>query len=318
MTPIIFSLLFGFFCLWKGGDWLIDGASAIGKRLGISPIILGLTLIAFGTSAPELVVSLIASFQGNPDIIVGNVVGSNMANTCLILGITGLIFPIILTKQAIKTELFINLAVTAVLLLFVAVITPLHVTFVAALILSGLFLLFLKLLVTKEHPLENAALVVTHEPEVTNSISQSIIWFALGCTLLPLGGHLVVKSAISAAALLAISQATVSLLVVAIGTSLPELFTCIAAARKKESELALGNIIGSNIFNFSLILSISAFIKTVPFQSDLLVDLALLVGLSITLLSVLIFKPQHRLSRFQSLALVIVYIMYVVMVVGRG
>ena len=318
MILIIFSLVCGFFCLWKGGDWLVDGASEIGHRLNISPMVLGLTLIAFGTSAPELIVSLIASFQSKPDIIIGNILGSNIANTCLILGITGAICPIILSKKSIKTELFINLAVTSVLLLFVVVLTPLYISSVAGVVLIVIFLFFLKQLISQDAPVKESMLVLTHVPEKPRSFFQSIVWVSLGCTLLPLGGHLVVNSAILSAQILNISESLISLIVVAIGTSLPELFACLSAARKKESEMALGSIIGSNIFNISLILSVSSFVSPIAFGEPLIVDLSLLFGLSVVLLSVLIFKPQHRLSRQQSVGLIIIYALYIFMVVGRG
>lgn len=265
---MISFLLFGlgFFLLWKGGEYVVDGASALARRFSISEIVIGLTLVSIGTSLPELVINIIASINDESDIVFGNIIGSNISNTLLILGLTGIIFPFNLSKINLKKEIFLYSVIVLFLiglLFFSSSHTGYTLTFFSGIgLLIFCFISIYLFYIQTKHSSESK--------QESIKLSTASFYFVLGCVLLPLGGHWVVISAISIANLIGISTSIISLFAIALGTSLPELVTSVVAAKKKNSSLALGNIIGSNIFNITFVLATSILITPlkIPFQNN--------------------------------------------------
>lgn len=307
---IIYYLLVvvGFGALILGANWLVNGASALAKKNNISDLAIGLTIVAFGTSAPELVVSIIASINGYSDIVVGNVIGSNNFNLFFILGLSGLILPIKVQSSTAWKEIPISLIITLLLLLLLN-----NFSFSGkgslgrfdSIILLILFVLFLYY-VFKQMKKENNSF--THESQK----SLFKIWglIVIGLTGLVAGGQLVVNNSVEIAASLGVSEKIIGLTIVAAGTSLPELVTSVVAAIKKNSDIAIGNVIGSNIFNILLILSVSGLINPVPYNIKFNLDMYLLIGGTIFLLSSMITGERKKLDRWEASVLLGLYILY--------
>ena len=259
--PYIF-LIAGFAFLVKGADFLVDGASSIAKKFGISALVIGLTIVAFGTSAPELIVNIFASIQGNTDIAIGNILGSNIANILLILGISAMIYPLAVGKGTVWKE--IPLGLLAIIVVAIMANDRLidgggfsGLTRIDGFILISFFIIFLY------YTFGISKAQGTGEPEESNRIHEysffrSGIMVVAGLAGLTLGGKWIVDSAVVIAEQIGLSQAVIGLTIVAIGTSLPELATSAIAAFKKNTDIAVGNIVGSNIFNVFWILGISA------------------------------------------------------------
>jgi cation:H+ antiporter len=307
-------LLLGFSGLFFGGNWLITGANAIGKRLGISDFILGLTLVAFGTSAPELVVSTFAVLQNKPDLIFGNIIGSNIANTLLILGLTGIVFPIHIGSTFLKEKIRFNVACIMVLalLLFNVFWGGSQLIIVDGIILLTLFALYLYKVFGKHKE-------DTDIPEqISGNIGKSLVIFFAGCILLPLSGKMVINSAVSIAQIVGISEALISLVAIAIGTSLPELVTSIIAARKKQADLVLGNIIGSNIFNITLILGFSSLLSPLNYSPVFNFDLIVMCLSVVGLILLTYLSKSQRISKKSGAIMVLLYIGYIAVISLRG
>ena len=254
----IFIFLVGLFFIVKGADWLVDGASSVAKRLGISDFVIGLTIVGMGTSAPEMVVSFIGAIQGNADIAIGNVMGSNIFNVLLILGVTAVICPMTITSLNRRKDIPINIFITVLLL----GLGMTHKLFgfgtdtlgrLEGAILVVLFATYIYLSFRFDVPDENS-----DEDEKPVSIGKSVFMIVAGLAGLILGGQFFVNSATSIAKMIGVSDKFIAITILAGGTSMPELATCIVAAAKKKGQLALGNILGSNVFNILLILGGSA------------------------------------------------------------
>lgn len=260
----IFILLMSLVVLVWSADKFVFGASSLARNLGISPMIIGLTIVAMGSSAPEMMTAATASFQGNPNLGIGNAIGSNITNIALVLGITALFQPLSVSSSTIKREIPLLLAITAVayLMLFND-----HFSFIEGLILFiGFIVYIITLLVialksTKNRPCDDP-MIIEAEKEVPKAVStkQSVLWLVVGILLLPLSASYLVDSSIFIAQAFGISDLVIGLTIVAIGTSLPELAASIMSIIKKEDDLALGNIIGSNIFNILAVLSLTGLI----------------------------------------------------------
>lgn len=316
MTISILLIIAGFILLIKGADWMVSGASALAKKNKISDLAIGLTIVAFGTSAPELVVNSIASFQNHSDIVFGNVIGSNNFNLFVILGIVGLIFPIRVQSTTVWKE--IPISFLAVLLLF---FLANGFFFQDANILSRfdgfiLFVFFAFFLLyvyvqLKAEPIE------TETP--IEYLSNLKIWglIILGLSGLIFGGKLVVDNAIEIATDLGVSEKIIGLTIVAAGTSLPELVTSVVAAFKKNSDIAIGNIIGSNIFNVFFILSVSSFIRPIKFDVAFNTDIYLLGGGTILLFMAMFIGGRKKLDRWQAGILLAVFIAYTAYLIGN-
>lgn len=313
----------GFVALIKGADLLVDGAASLAGRLGVSSLVIGLTIVAFGTSAPELVVNLLASWQGNTEIAIGNVLGSNIVNILLILGISSIFYPLAVQKGTVWKEIpFALLAVTLLALMAndVAIDGAATSTLsrIDGFILLSFFIIFLYYI----YGLTQSESKNTNETE-DRSDSQfttlrSIAMVLVGIIGLVIGGKWIVDGAVAFATAFGLSEALIGLTIVAIGTSLPEMATSITAAYKKNVDIAVGNIVGSNIFNVFWILGLSSAIRPLPFSETLSIDLLVTFGATLVLFLALFVGKKHTLERAQGVVLVILYILYIVYLILRG
>ena len=305
----ILLLSFAFGLLIRGANWLVDGASALAKKYSISDLAIGLTIVAFGTSAPELVVNSFASFQNHQDIVFGNIIGSNNFNLYVILGITGLITPLIVKSSTVWKE--IPISFIAIIMLFVLANDFLFIdqhilTRIDGLLLLTLFGFFL-FYVYKQLKTETAEQNIQQKNFSVMKIWSFII---VGLICLVIGGRLVVTNAVQIAATLGVSEKIVGLTIVAAGTSLPELATSVVAAIKKNSDIAVGNIIGSNIFNIFLILGISSLIRPVDYDRIFNTDLYLLTFGTIILFIAMFTGERKKLDRWEAVVLLLIYVGY--------
>lgn len=320
MTFILFII--GFVLLVKGADVMVTGASALAKRLGVSALVIGLTIVAFGTSAPELVVNLLASLNGNTDIAIGNVVGSNIANILLILGISAIIYPLAVQEGTAWKE--IPFALLAILVLFFMASDSVlngDVSSVLSrgdgLVLISFFVIFMYYIfgVAKKTPAQEDN---AEEPIPDLSSFRSIGMIVGGLVALVIGGKWIVDGAVSFASMFGVSQSLIGLTIVAVGTSLPELATSVVAASRKQADIAVGNVVGSNIFNVFWILGISATIAPLPFAETLLRDVLLATLVTLALFLALFIGKRHTLDRWQGALFVAMYIFYIGYLILRG
>ena len=303
-------LIISFVILVKGADLFVLGAAGLGSRMKISPLIIGLTIVAFGTSAPELAVSLVASIRGQNGIAVGNVIGSNIFNILVVLGASALVSPLVIRRSLIVKDIPFMLVATAVLGLFCCdvwlsrykvdgeKIVPSHFVLSQAegIVLLLLFCIFFYYLISdalnkKEQQLDEVI-------KRNLSVFRLIIYLIAGLIAIIGGGNLVVESATRIARFFKISEEVIGLTICAIGTSLPELVTSIVAARKGENEIAIGNVVGSNIFNLLFILSISVIISPIVLGAEVVLDLLLLFGISLLVYFVSLKGKIGRVSGF--------------------
>lgn len=295
--------------LIKGADILVDGASVIARRMGISALVIGLTIVSFGTSAPELVVNVLASLQGSTDLAIGNILGSNIANILLILGVSAAIYPIKISRGTVWKE--IPLALLAVIVMGIMANDALvdhrnfsELTRVDGIIFIAFLIIFLYYVFSIKKEGEDGALVHKHSTKVA---SFMVIGGLIGLTL---GGKWVVDGAVAIASALGASEGVIGLSVVSIGTSLPELATSAVAALKKEPDIAVGNVVGSNIFNIFWILGVSAIINPLPFSPEFLRDVYMLVGATLLLFIFMFIGRRNELERSQGLGFLAIYVIY--------
>ncbi len=313
-------LLVGFVFLIKGAGFLVDGSSSLAKKMNISNLVIGLTIVAFGTSAPELFVNLFASLNGTTDIAIGNIVGSNIANILLILGISAIIYPLKVGKGTVWKEIPLSLLAAGLLLVMAndALIDGVNfnaLTRIDGIILIAFFVVFLYytfgIAGETEDESEESSLPVY-------SGMRSVGLIILGLVGLVIGGQWIVSSAIAIALSMGLSDTLIGLTIVAIGTSLPELATSAVAAYKKNTDIAVGNVVGSNIFNIFWILGLSSIISPLPFASKLNFDLLAMVGASALLFVWMFLGKRHVLERWQGIFFVCTYIVYLAVIILRG
>lgn len=313
-------LIVGFGLLIKGADYFVEGASNIAKLLRIPPILIGLTVVAFGTSAPEAAVSISAALKGSGSIALGNVIGSNIFNASLIIGITAIIYPLKVQKLTIIKEIPLALLSSIVLLVMMADrglqgFSENLLTRSDGLILLAFFSIFLYYVI--EIAINSRENTKTEDTMVSNvNTGKSILYTLIGLLAIVFGGDLVVKNSISVALALGMSETLVGLTIVAVGTSLPELVTSITAALKNESEIALGNVIGSNIFNILFILGISSTITPVMVDQKVFFDA--LVMIFVTLVLLLSASSNRNVSRTEGIFLAIGYLIYTIYIIIRN
>lgn len=310
LTYILFTA--GFFLLIKGADLLVEGAASIAKKLKISSIVIGLTIVAFGTSAPEFIVNIFASWQGNSEIAVGNILGSNIANILLILGVAAVIYPITAKKNTVLKEIPLSLLAIVVLGLMandrlIDGTAWSGITRIDGLVLLAFFAIFLYYTFSITKSDED---IVESEIKVI-SYGKAVLFIILGLVGLVVGGKWIVDGAVRLAEFFNISQSLIGLTVVAVGTSLPELATSAVAAYKKQSDIAIGNIVGSNIFNIFWILGISAVINPLPFGAHSNPDIAMTIFASALLFAVMFIGKRHVIERWQGAFMIAVYVGYV-------
>ncbi|MDG1720828.1 MAG: calcium/sodium antiporter [Bacteroidia bacterium] len=295
-------LLVGVFLLLIGGDFLVKSAASLAKKLNISPFLIGVTVVSFGTSAPELIVSLKAAFNGSSGIAIGNVIGSNIANLALVLGITVLIRPIVLDPKKLRFSWFAMLVAS---LMFLGFSIDGILDRVDGLFLISGLILFLILSIRKRDDS-----FVEEELEKTLKTNLIPVYFIFGAAGLYYGSELLVDSAITIAKSFGISEFIIGVSVVALGTSLPELVTSIIAIIKGQSSISVGNLIGSNVFNIFAVLGITSAVNPLKADSFLIaIDLPIMLG--VTLLTGLFLLVSKKLGRVEGLLLITIYIMYI-------
>lgn len=295
-------LVVGFTLLVKGADWFVDGAAGIAEKFGIPQLVVGLTIVAMGTSLPEAAVSISAALKGSADITIGNIVGSNILNILIILGITGVITPVAVQKSTVKIEIPFMLVISC-LLLFVGKSGNV-VTFGEGIVLWIFFIVYLSYLfyvALKDKQLQD------------DEIEQQPIWKLLiltvvGLVLVVFGSNVTVDAATSIAKILGMSERFIGLTIVALGTSLPELVTSVSAARKGKADIAIGNIVGSNIFNILFVVGTASLVTPVIFQPEFMVDMLISVGAGI-LLWLCVCKDKV-LKRWGGILLLVAYLGY--------
>lgn len=315
MITQILLLIIGFSILIKGADWLVDGASALARKHKISELAIGLTIVAFGTSMPEFVVNTFAAYQSHSDIAFGNIIGSNIFNLFAILGIAGLITPLIVQSSTVWKEIPFSF-LAAILLFFLSnnFFSPDQtLTRLDGIILLVFFSLFIYY-VFWQLKTENIQIEVKQK-----EFSKLKIWIfiILGLTSLIAGGRLVVTNSVRIAEFFGISQTIIGLTIVAAGTSLPELATSVVAAIKKNNDIAVGNIIGSNIFNIFFILGVSSLIRPLEFKIIFNKDLYLL-GFGTILLFLSMFSgKKKKLDRWEAAIFLVIYIGYTIFLINK-
>ncbi|MBQ6984378.1 MAG: calcium/sodium antiporter [Paludibacteraceae bacterium] len=309
-VAIIF-IIFGFVALVKGADWLVDGASAIAKQFGISDLIIGLTVVAFGTSMPEFVVNMVSVAQGSTDLAITNILGSNIINTFVILGLTALVYPIVSQKRARDFDIPLSIIAGLVVLVFVAIQLPFGETEQGigriggiVLLLMFCFFLYNTFIHSKEHP----EVVETEVKQMPTRRAVALI--LVGFIGLIVGGELIVKSAVNIATRMGVSEAVIGLTVVALGTSLPELATSVIAAAKHNSDIALGNVFGSNIFNVFFVLGMSATIRPLPAYEGIALDALMAAIGSIVVWMAVKTNRERKIQRWAGALLLLIYAGY--------
>ena len=319
MLVDILLFLLGIVLIIAGANYLTEGASTLARRMGLSPLVVGLTIVAFGTSAPELIVSLMSALKGNADIAMGNVIGSNIFNILAIGGVTAVVAPITITKSTIRRE--IPLMLLSFLVLFflsydtifagTAGTTENILSRGEGLTLLGFFLIFLTytFAIAKDAPDDPHA---DHTPIRTYPLWLLILFIVGGLVALVYGGDLFVSSASSIARTFGMSESFIGLTIVAAGTSLPELATSVAAALKKQPEIAVGNIVGSNIFNIFLILGISSTITPIRIGGVTALDFLVMIAAGLMLCSFAVLFGQRIIKRGEGAILALGFIAYTI------
>ena len=308
-------LIAGLILVIKGADFLVDGASSLAVKLGVPQIVIGLTIVAFGTSMPELVVNLSASFEGKSEIVLGNILGSCIYNILLILGIAAIITPLPIKSSTKWKE--IPMALASVILLFVLANTgftkDLFVTRLESIILLVGFALFMWYTI---HLTINDNTISEEESKYNSFIS--ILLIILGLVLLMVGGKFTVNGAVNIAKTLNVSEKLIALTIVSVGTSLPELATSAVAAYKKQADIAVGNVIGSNIFNILLVLGLSSVASPIAYPAILNMDMLVLMIATLFLFAVTFIKKKNVVGRPAGIILVISAVVYTVYLIFRG
>lgn len=310
-------LVVGFALLVWGADKFVEGASALARKMGVSPLLVGLTIVAFGTSMPELAVSVTAALQGANEIAVGNVVGSNVFNLLVVAGLSAVICPLVMDKMLLRRDW--PLSILAAVLLFAAILPDQTIARWEGAVLLVVFAVILTRQIRSalhdRDQLASAAAEAEAE-EAEAPMPTMMIWvnIVLGLACIVIGGQLAVNGATGIARMFGLSETLIGLTIVALGTSLPELVTSIVAARKGQNEIAMGNVIGSNLFNILLILGVSSVITPIPVQATSIIDCLFLIAIS-----VIFYIPvrKGKLGRLPGALMVASYVAYTVYLIMR-
>lgn len=314
MGKSILILLAGFLFLVKGADFFVEGASAIAKKLRIPSIIIGLTIVALGTSLPELAVSVTAALKGNNDIALGNVTGSNIVNLLVVVGLSAVIKPMKVEKSMMKRDYSMALLMTVLVLLCSSELLMGNQTAVLSRLDGAILLVVMGIYMYQliRHAVRNR---VEENFGLTRPLPLSILFCLIGGAAIVWGGQMVVDSATEIASWMGLSDTLIGLTVVAIGTSLPELVTSVVAARKGESDIALGNVVGSNILNIGFILGLSSVIH--PISVGILNFYDVLVLILVTVVFFLPFWRQEKVTRSTGILMIIAYVGYTAYIIVR-
>ena len=310
MLISIILLLFGFVIVVKGADFLIDGASSLAKKMSISEIAIGLTIVAFGTSAPELIVNIFASIGGHHEITFGNILGSNIFNILMVLGVAGIISTIVVQRNTILKE--IPFLLIATLLVFGLALWNSDLSLIDGFILLAFLIVFFIYVITF---LKTKTLLGSDIKE--RSYLVTILMMIFGMIGLFFGGKFVVDNAVIIARHFEVSEKFIGLTIVALGTSLPELATSTIAITKGRNDLAIGNVIGSNLFNILLVLGVSSIIAPIQYDITLNIDFIFLCVITIMLFITMFIGKKHKLTKIEAVFFIILYIAYLVFIFYR-
>lgn len=310
-------LIIGLILLIKGADLLVEGASGIARKLNISELVIGLTVVAFGTSTPELFVNIISSAKGNTDIAIGNCIGSNIANILLILGVASVICPLTVSKSTVWKEIPFSLlaAITLGVLANDMIIDKFPTSVLSrsdGIILISFFIVFIYYTVGIAKKIDGMDDFV---PTGERSLLMSAVFMAIGLAGLGFGGKWIVDGAVAIALSLGMSESTVGLTIVAVGTSLPELAASGMAAYKKNVEIAVGNVVGSNIFNIMYVLGISSMIKPLPFHENNNADIGVLIAANVLLFVNMFTGGKRLVDRWEGAIYLVLYTGYIAFLV---
>jgi len=312
-------LIIGFVLLIKGADFLVDGASSVGRRLNVSDLVIGLTVVAFGTSTPELFVNIFAGIKGNADIAIGNVLGSNIANIFLILGVSAVIFPLAVSKGTVWKETPLSLLAALLLgamandrLIDKSSISAL--TRIDGLVFIAFFIIFIYYSFSIARRIDG---IEEHVPQKQYGLRKSFLLIIGGLIGLGVGGNWIVSGAVHIASKLGVSESLIGLTIVAVGTSLPELATSAVAAYKKNVEIAVGNVVGSNIFNIFFVLGLSSIIKPLPFEPGGNVHIGVVIFASFLLFLWMFTGKKRSLDRWEGIVFIILYASYITFLIVK-
>ena len=309
MWLFIIKFLVGLLLVVKGADFLTDGASSIARKFKVSTLLIGLTIVSFGTSLPELVVSSVSALKGSSDMAMGNVVGSNLFNTLAIVGVTALFCPIVCKKDLLLRDIPVNVLVTCTLFVMVYFCNGIGIlTRMEGITLLTIFAIYLGFTIYTS--LKSSKRTEEAPTEAPMPLWKAILLIVLGLTALVFGGDWFVDGAAGIAAELGVSESVIALTIVSAGTSFPELATSVVAARKGDTDMAMGNVVGSNIFNIMFILGVASVINPIAAKNISIVDFKILL-FSILLLTVFcVIGKRHRIGRWQGAVLTICMIAY--------
>ncbi len=317
MLVTVLLLIVGFAVLVKGADWLVDGASSLARRYRVSELVIGLTIVAFGTSAPELVVNIVASLKKLNDLTVGNIIGSNIFNLLCILGISGIIYPIAVQNKTVWREIPFSLLAGVILLLLANdTFRHLHTDIISRwdgvvlLIFFGLFFIYIF------RNLRDNKNVSDDDTKIFSPL-RTMLFIAIGFAALIIGSKLVINNSVKIAQVFGVSEKLIGLTIVSAGTSLPELVTSAVAAYKKRSDIAIGNIIGSNIFNIYLVLGISSVISPIRYNPSFNTDILVYIGATLLLFIAMFSGGKKKLDRWEAAIMLAGYITYLVYIIYR-
>lgn len=320
MIESIILIIVGFFLLIKGADFLVEGASNVAKKFHIPEIIIGLTIVSIGTSMPELFVSITSALDGYSDMAIGNVVGSNVANLLLILGLSTVIHSVKFKRETRLIEIPLCLFFTVVFLFFCNI--GQDITRVEAVILILLFVLFIIYTIVmafkgeKFDSKDNDEEIEKTEDNEYSTL-RNVIYIIIGIIALKFGGDLTVNNAVNVAKTVGLSEKIISLTILAVGTSLPELVTSVSAAIKGKSDIAIGNILGSNIFNLLLIIGVSALIKPITYNVSYNMDMCVLIIATFVLALFPSIPPKNKMTRFNGIIYLFLYAGYMIMLFNQ-
>lgn len=314
MVESIILIVIGFILLIKGADFLVDGSSNIAKKFHIPEIVIGLTIVSIGTSMPELFVSITSALDGYPDMAIGNVIGSNISNLLLILGLSTVIKSITFKRETRLIEIPICLIITIIFMILANI--GQDITKVDAVILIALFAMFIIYTIImafkgEKFDSKDTNMELIKIEEANGTTISNIFYIILGIIALKFGGDLTVNNAVELAKYFNLSEKVISLTILAVGTSLPELVTSVSAAIKGKSDIAIGNIIGSNIFNILLIIGVSALIKPITYNLSYNKDMIILIVGTLILALFPVIPPKNKMSRMNGVIYLLLYAGYI-------
>ena len=308
-NPILLGLFLvvGLVLLVKGADWLVDGASKLAKRLGVTDLVIGLTIVAFGTSMPEFVVNMVSVADGATDLAITNILGSNIINTLVILGCSALVCPLVAQRSTVRLDIPLNIVAGVLVLVFVFISSPMEPKGLSRIEGLALLVVFAAFLVYTFYTAKADASTTTESTPFP--LWKCVVLILAGLVGLVVGGEMIVKTAVAIARYCGVEEAVIGLTIVALGTSLPELATSVVAAFKHNNDIAIGNVVGSNILNVFFILGTSAIIKHLPVYPGIEIDAAL-VAVSALAVWLLLCNKNRSINRWGGALLLVLYAGY--------